>query len=235
MNYYFLLEDEKSFLKVLPAWFKLMDFKCTRVPDIKHVTENNYVLQSGRGVTQLVTKIIFDTVDTLLENPNTINKLVILLDTEEENEEYRKNQVFSKLREKYDVSKFDFEVLIYVCNHCFESWLLGKEGLYPKDAVNENSDFYPYYSHYDIENNDPENMRVPIGVSGTTAKYHFHYLCELFRYRKIRYSKSNPRAVMEEDYFDGMRSRIEKTEHINSFKQFVQFICKENDLMNSTI
>ena len=34
MNYYFLLEDEKSFLKVLPAWLEYMGFGCERVADI---------------------------------------------------------------------------------------------------------------------------------------------------------------------------------------------------------
>ena len=51
MNYYFLLEDEKSFLKVLPLWLEYMNFGIKRVPDIQEVQENNYVLQSGQGVT----------------------------------------------------------------------------------------------------------------------------------------------------------------------------------------
>ena len=50
MNYYFLLEDEKSFLKVLPLWLEYMNFGIKRVPDIQEVQENNYVLQSGRMV-----------------------------------------------------------------------------------------------------------------------------------------------------------------------------------------
>lgn len=56
MNFYFLLEDEKSFLKVLPSWLQCMGFDYSRVADIYEVQENNYVLQSGQGVTQLVQK-----------------------------------------------------------------------------------------------------------------------------------------------------------------------------------
>ena len=52
MNYYFLLEDEKSFLKVLPSWLEHMGFGYERVADIQGVKENTYVLQSGQGVTQ---------------------------------------------------------------------------------------------------------------------------------------------------------------------------------------
>ena len=73
MNYYFLLEDEKSFLKVLPLWLEYMNFGIKRVPDIQEVQENNYVLQSGQGVTQLVTKALFDTIDTILLNPGKID------------------------------------------------------------------------------------------------------------------------------------------------------------------
>lgn len=44
MNFYFLLEDEKSFLKVLPSWLEHVNFDCHRVADIKEVKENNYIL-----------------------------------------------------------------------------------------------------------------------------------------------------------------------------------------------
>ncbi len=37
MNFYFLLEDEKSFLKVLPVWLSYMNFGCSRVADIYEV------------------------------------------------------------------------------------------------------------------------------------------------------------------------------------------------------
>ena len=90
MNFYFLLEDEKSFLKVLPLWLEYMNFDCRRVADIQEVQENNYVLQSGQGVTQLVTKVLFDTIDTILLNPDKIDKLVIILDAEELEAEDRK-------------------------------------------------------------------------------------------------------------------------------------------------
>lgn len=69
MNFYFLLEDEKSFLKVMPLWLQYMNFGYRRVADIHEVQENNYILQSGQGVTQLITEVLFDTIDTILLNP----------------------------------------------------------------------------------------------------------------------------------------------------------------------
>ena len=227
MNYYCLLEDEKSFMKVLPKWLEYMNFKATRVVDIQAVVKDNYILQSGKGVTRLITKVLFDTIDTIISNPNKIDKLIIMVDTESETEEYRKAQIWNKIEAKYDISKFDFEILIFVCNHCFESWLLGAKGIYPSGEVDSKSDFYPYFSHYNISVNDPELMMVPENVQDTIAKYHFHYLCELFRYQRIRYTKSRPTVVMQEWYYNELKSRIEKTSHLKSFAKFVQFIYDE--------
>ncbi len=228
MNYYFLLEDEKSFLKVLPKWLYYMEFPCERVVDIKAVEENNYVLQSGRGVTQLVTRVIFDTIETIKLNPGKIDKLIIVLDTESETVEYRRKQVLEKIEKKYTIEELPVEIVILVCNRCFESWLLGRVNLYPAQ-VDPDSDFFPFYSHYNIETNDPEKMLVPDEKDETLAKFHFHYLCELFRFHKIRYSKNNTKHVEHKEYFDGMLERIQKTDHIDSFKTFIDFIEKEKD------
>ena len=80
MNYYFLLEDEKSLIKVLPKWFEHIGFKCIRVADIKSVEKNNYILQSGKGVTRLITNVLFDTINTIKNNPGKIDKLVIIIE-----------------------------------------------------------------------------------------------------------------------------------------------------------
>ena len=100
MNYYFLLEDEKSFIKVLPAWLSYMGFHNTRVPDIKGVTADCYVMQSGQGVTQLITRVLYQTIDTIADNPGVIDELVILLDSEQYDLSYRKEQV-ENIIEKY--------------------------------------------------------------------------------------------------------------------------------------
>lgn len=226
MNFYFLLEDEKSFLKVLPLWFEYMDFIGTRVADIHEVQENNYVLQSGQGVTQLVTKVLFDTIDTILLNPGKIDELVIVLDTEELDVESREQQVMEQINTHYKTETINFNIKVFVCNHCFETWLLGCCGLYPQEEIDHVSDFYQYYSHYNIEECDPEELIPPEENCDTIAKYHFHYLHELLRYKKIRYSKSNPKNVATKKYFDGIVERINTSEHLKSFKKFYNFVSK---------
>lgn len=230
MNYYFLLEDEKSFLKVLPKWLNHMDFRCERVADIKSVQNSNYVLQSGQGVTQLITKVLFDTIDTIICNPGTIDKLVVILDAENECAEDRRRQVYSKIEEKYELHQLAVEIKVLVCNRCFETWLLGCEGVYPQEEVDSKSFFYPFYCYYDVSQNDPEGMSVPQECGDTVGRYHFHYLHEMLRYRKMRYSKNRPDVVAECTYFTGLMKRIHSTDHIKSFKEFVEFVENEKQI-----
>lgn len=230
MNYYFLLEDEKSFLKVLPYWLHYLGFPCSRVADIAEIQKNHYILQSGQGVTQLITKVLFDTIETIKKNPGKIDKLIVILDAEEQDAALRKQEVYKKAEEKYNLKQLDFSMEVFVCNHCFETWLLGCEGIYPANVLKA-SFFYEYYSHYNIKTDDPEDMPVPSGCDETIAQYHFHYLHELFRYQKIRYSKSNPRHVITESYFSGIWDRVNQTEHLKSFKTFIDFILDESSLM----
>lgn len=227
MNYYILLEDEKSFIKVLPVWLGYIGFSCSRVADIQEVKKNNYVLQSGQGVTQLITKVLFDTINTILDNPGKIDELILILDTEEMECESRKGQVREKINEKYCIEELPFHIEILVCNHCFETWLLGKKGLYPRENVPETSFFYPYYKHYDIDKNDPEAMSVPREVDETIGQYHFHYLHELFRYRKIRYTKRKPEYVLSREYFVGIVARTKETEQVRSFREFYDYFRKK--------
>ncbi|MCX4269287.1 MAG: hypothetical protein OSJ62_11600 [Lachnospiraceae bacterium] len=179
-------------------------------------------------MTQLITKVLFETIDTIIDNPETIDKLVVILDAEEENIEDRKQQVFSKIEEKYKLNQLDFEIKVFVCNHCFESWLLGYKEMYPENEVDSNSFFYPFYSYYDVSKNDPELMMVPKNCDDTIAKYHFHYLHEMLRYKKIRYNKNKPNVVADVTYFNGLIRRIHSTNHIKSFEEFVRFIENEN-------
>lgn len=50
-------------------------------------------MQSGQGVTQLITKVLFQTIDTILLNPGKIDELIVILDSEEYNEQERKNRL----------------------------------------------------------------------------------------------------------------------------------------------
>lgn len=221
MNYYILTEDSKSFLKVLPCWLQYMNFPCKRVSDITAVTDNCFVLQSGFGVTQLLTKALFDTIDTINSYVNevTIDTLFVFLDADEDSVADRVRDVIDAIHNKYNDSLY-FNVRVLVINHCFETWILGgAKSLFPNN-VNKESYLYPFFQYYDIANNDPELMVHPKLSRDTTSQYHFHYLHELLRYNKIRFNKSNIKNISTKDYFDKIVDRATTTTHIKSFKYF---------------
>ena len=218
MNYYFLLEDEKSFIKVLPKWLEYMGFYNKRVADISEITEDCYVMQSGQGVTQLITRALFQTIDTIFQNAGKVDQLIVILDSEQYNVEYRKNEVKKKIEDYVENQciKLDFTYKIFVCNHCFETWLLGNSSLFPSDNVGKNKSFWIYYNHYNVKENDPENMLPPIDVYETIASYHFHYLHELCRYNRIKYTKKKPEIMSQKSYFDEIVKRINSTPHLKT-------------------
>ena len=223
MNYYFLLEDEKASIKVLPKWLEYMGVNNTRVQDITYLTDDCYVMQSGQGVTQLITRVLFQTIDTIVQNSGKVDELIVILDSEQYDEACRKNQVNSLIEEYIEDKKYqiDFTYKIFVCNHCFETWLLGNRVLFPEERPD--GDFQTYYDSYNIKDNDPEMMPVPQDVQETIAKYHFHYLHEMCRYNKIRYSKNKPMFMAKEEYFEQLRLRIESTQHLHSFFEFYNY------------
>lgn len=150
------------------------------------------------------------------------NELIILLDSEQYDLAYRKEQV-ENIIEKYVVQKGfkrSFTYKVFVCNHCFETWLLGNRKMYPLECPKSEEEFSKYYTHYNVSRDDPENMEVPAGVNETIALYHFHYLHEMCRYQKIRYSKKNPKNMATEKYFDEMVKRVKATSHLVSFREF---------------
>ena len=133
------------------------------------------------------------------------------------------------------INVFQFEIIIIPSNHCFETWLLGKRGIYPS-VVESDSFFYPYYAHYNIDENDPELMIPPNNVPDTIAKYHFHYLHDMLRYRHLRYRKSNPpQFIKDSSYINDLVNRATTTNHLQSFRTLYEFIQGENNLQNCNV
>lgn len=123
---------------------------------------------------------------------------------------------------------FDFQIKVIVVNRCFESWLLGNVNLYPDDVPPEDFDFFAYYKYYNIKESDPEMMVRPVdSIENTTAKYHFHYLHEVLRYKKVRYGKSRLKNISTKEYFEQIVQRIHTTEHLNSFRELWQYIKEQ--------
>ena len=53
----------------------------------------------------------------------------------------------------------------------------------------------------------------------------------MLRYKKIRYNKNKPNVVSDITYFKGLLKRIDETQHIGTFKEFIEFIINESNNM----
>lgn len=238
MNYYFLLEDEKSFFDVLPQWLNYMDFGCTRVQNYHKLTTNSYVIGSGHGVSRLENDVIYSTIDTICTNEKIVDKLVIIIDAEDLSVRERKERIYNSIFNKYPIetNPIPCSIQVFVCNRCFESWLLGCMGLYPSSQEFVSKDFNSYYNFYDIEHCDPEKMSKPASYDKTVATYHFQYLHTLTldiqkqnKIKRFAYTKTKPNCVLRQDYFESMLRRINETDDINTFKDFYNFIITERE------
>lgn len=227
MNYYFLLEDSKSFIKILPKWLTYLGFTNSRVPDIASIRTNEYILQSGHGVTRLVNNVVYETLETIIQNPDKIDRLVIILDSEGRSVEEQRKYVFDQIRLKYKQLPVRLDIFVIVCKVCFETWLLGAKDLYPDNPVPKEHSFYAFYSYYNIDKDDPEEMQVPDWYSGSIGKFHFQYLHDLLLYKKERYSKKKPDLAGEREYFARICLRVKDTGHLHSFEEFLSFIKNE--------
>ena len=231
MNFYFLVEDSKSLLKVLPSWLGYMGFPCERVDRVSSITNNCYILQSGHGCYQLVDKVLEEVLIDINQNSAKINALIILIDSENLTVDERllniQNKI-SSLNHKYNV---EYPIIPFVVDCCFETWLLGNRDLFPSQSPESTSPFFPYYNFYDVSVNNPElmpadenNPQYPDYHFHSKADFHFRYFHELCRHNRIRYSKNNPKAVNKFEFFEKIVQRINTTDHLNSFRKFYEYI-----------
>ncbi|MBQ3444964.1 MAG: hypothetical protein IJG33_17160 [Selenomonadaceae bacterium] len=221
MNLYFLLEDSKSFFKVLPVWlnFILPQFSQITSFDNFHNNTNCFMIESGFGYPSI--KNYFEnSLCTIIENDIPLNYFIVCWDTDaNETEEITTKKAFEEIFSRY---KAKCELKLFVMNRCFETWLLGNCPVYYSSCKNEK--FLPFAKFYNIGEHDPENMNAP--ENKNISHYHLTYLQEMLRYSYLKknYSKGSPLAVSTKEYYNELYSRINKTEDLKTFRAFVDFL-----------
>lgn len=228
MNYCIITEDEQSLLQVLPYWLQYLDFPCQRVEKISNIQDNNYTLQSGCGIYQLIDEVLLKTIDRIIEHDKHIDYLIIILDADESSIENRVVKVETKIKDYCRNSKLDLKSKVIVCNCCFETWLLCNSKLYPINTPPSDSPFYKFYTYYNVRDLDPEKMEksiIPFKNTKTTkAGFHFNYLHEMCKYNNMTYRKNNAKVARRKDFFDEIVDRTNTTNHGKSFKFFCDYI-----------
>ena len=184
---------------------------------------NNYCIFTGNGFPSLLDHHLKNSIGDV-NSSKKFNYLVICLDCDEDTVADRRQQVLDFINANNLHLENETKLVIIVQNKCFETWFLGNSKIFKsnpsspllKECIN----------HYHVKNEDPELMEKPDNFEQSTSIYHSIYLQEILTERNVRYSKSNPQHVTEQPFLNELIKRNKKTNHLQSFKGFIDF-CQE--------
>jgi hypothetical protein len=228
MNIYFLVEGKRTEMKVYPEWLSVLIPALVKVQWHHQALKNNYYIFTGNGFPSLLHNHLKNSIADINTATN-FDYLVICLDTDEDTVEKRKQQVLDFITEEKIILNPNTELVIIPQNKCFETWFLGNRKIFKKNP--SSSLLNEYISHYHVKNDDPELMNKPINFEQTTAIFHAVYLQEIFVERKIRYTKRNPEEVIKQSFLAELIKRSKETNHISTFKYFIDFCKKINEII----
>jgi len=224
MNLYIIVEGRRTEKKVYPAWISHLIPRLSLVNWAYQVNNNDYFLFNGNGFPAL----LHNHLKNSIEEVNALEKfnyLVLVLDVDESTVDGRIEEVNEFLEENDIELNPNTELVIIPQNRCIESWFLGNSKVFKQNP--QNSDLVQYVQFYNVKTNDPEEMGIHPNFK-THSQFHADYCTEFLRERKIRYSKNRPNGVVEIDYLESLIRRNKETNHIESFKLFVDFCEKVN-------
>lgn len=218
MNIYFLVEGRRTEKKVYPKWLSHLIPELLEVSDPFKIENNNFYIFNGNGFPSLLDNHLRNAVSDVNQISN-FNYLVICLDSDDTTIDYRRTEVLNFIESNkltLKTSKF----VIIVQNKCIETWFLGNRKVYSKQP--QSKELRKYNKFYNVQENNPELMTAIDGFS-TSAQFHEEYLSEMLLEKNIRYTKKNPSGVTEKHYLAELISRQSETNHLLSFKDFVDF------------
>lgn len=225
MNIYFLVEGKRTEMKVYPKWLTHLIPELERVQWHHEAVKNNYCIFTGDGFPSLLDNHLRNSIEDVNSSAN-FDYLVICLDSDDDTIAERNQQVFDFIEEEKIKLNVTTKLIIIVQNKCFETWFLGNSKIFKNNP--NNSFLKDCIKHYNVKIDDPELMEKPVDFEQTTAIFHSAYLQEILAERKIRYSKKNPQEVTEKYFLQELIKRNVKTNHIQSFKIFIDFCVKIN-------
>lgn len=228
MNFYIVVEGDKTEMSVYPAWLSILAPNYSRVENAWDVCDNNYYIFSAGGIPS-----IYNHVKNAVEDINSINSkggakydyLLVCLDTEEETREYILQQIELELQ-KSGVALQNAELVVFEQKVCMETWFLGNRNVFKENP--QNAKYLDYIKYYNVGKNNPEEMgNINENMFSTKAIFHFQYLKRMLEERNMTYSKRNTKDVQQQVYLQQLIKRFEETGHIETFGSWYEFV-KEN-------
>ena len=225
MNFYIVVEGDKTEMSVYPAWLSILAPAYSRIENAWDVNENNYYIFSAGGIPSIYDHVLNSVLDI-----NSINSkagphydcLLACLDTEEETREYHLNKIKEKMQSR-EISLIDAELVVFEHKVCMEAWFLGNQGVFKDNP--QNAEYLEYIKYYNVGRDNPEVMgNMDENRYATTAKFHLRYLKRMLEERNMTYSKNNTEDVQQRAYLLQLIKRYEETGHIATFGSWYEFV-----------
>lgn len=225
MNFYIIVEGEKTEMSVYPAWLSLLAPAYTRIANFDDVNENNYYIFCGGGIPSIythVTNAVLDINEINSKGGPHYDYLLVCLDTEGENRDYIMQQIEKQLKSE-GVSLQNAELVVFEQKVCMETWFLGNQSVFKENP--QNPEYLEFIRYYNVGEDNPEAMgNMDENRFATTARFHVRYLKRMLEERNMTYSKNNTVDVQQSAYLQQLIKRYEETEHIASFGSWYEFV-----------
>lgn len=229
MNIYFLVEG-KSEEKIYTKWLSYLIPQLQKVERFDSIIQNNYYIFNTHGYPALL-KHLVNAIHDINSIKGKYDYLVICFDADEQDSEECKKEVLDFLIAEKVTLKHNTQLEIIIQNKCIETWFLGNSKIFKKNPTDNT--LSKYIKFYNVKDKDPELMNKIPDFEGTVSAFHFDYLKKLLVERKMHYHKENPKCVMEKDFLEKLVSRAKNTQHIRSFKYFIDFCTKISSLLKN--
>lgn len=225
MNFYIVVEGEKTEMSVYPAWLSLLAPAYTRIANFDDVNENNYYIFCGGGIPSIythVTNAVLDINEINSKGGPHYDYLLVCLDTEGESRDYIMQQIEKQLKSE-GVSLQNAELVVFEQKVCMETWFLGNQSVFKENP--QNPEYLDFIRYYNVGKDNPEEMgNMDENKFATTARFHIRYLKRMLGERNMTYSKNNTDDVQQSAYLQQLIKRYEETEHIASFGSWYEFV-----------
>lgn len=215
MNIYLVVEGlgEK---KVYPKWIRIVNPKLRCVNEITAVHKNHVYIVSGGGYPSYF-QVIEDAVEDVSINAS-FDRLVVAVDSEELSYHEKRKEIASFI----DGLKANVDYHMIIQHFCLETWALGNRVIVQRQP--KTTRVRQYRAFYDVLTEDPAALPSFEAEELTRAQFAERYLRSLLneKYRNLSYSKRNPKALFDQNYFKRIKSRFMETGHIASFEEFLK-------------
>lgn len=219
MNLYFLVEGKRTEKKVYPAWLGHLVPNLRRVENPNELENFGYYIFSGEGYPSLLDVHLANTIKDYRVS-GKFNRLVVCLDVDNSTPADRVQIV----RERAQSLGFPLEQLRVIPQEsCIESWFLGnRKAVSPAPNSSELGDYLKFYN---VRRDDPESMGVHPSFNDRSV-FHSRFFQLVGMDKRFRYTKHNPRHVVDWPYLEELIQRRQQYDHLSTFGMFLQ-LCDE--------